>query len=597
MKAFSADVLTVTDDQLLKESYFNLEKPDKKTYIQSRTDQIYTENDLYRDYYKNLFDVGENTVDASVFESGIDIINSICAYLKAAILETKFVSQNFYDKISAYYDYLCDMDNNEKYAAIIHINNDNLEQNESLASATVDKIDMIMNKTREIGSAFDDKISQAINLIRDIKEAYDYSVCDYRTTDILAVEESATDTDTSDEAMPASFIFGDVDEINDRFNLFMSNIEHQAINQEALLFVNSESDRAIFEGLVSINEAIGDKVKKAYFNTIAAIKKIFNKFIEKLMQNFGTTKAYLDKYKDIILNKPFKDDEFRTQNLAKGIERIEERSKVPTLDLQLMANNEMADEGNFFRKVVAKDFKGLDGTDSKTINDVQNAAGISAWCKSYFCMQNHEMTYHGKDIQARIKFYYDFLYDVRNIEKDIKEAIKNIERNVKSILKQAGKDVENTDQQNNQTANATGAENLGGDKFNDVKEESVAYSYLYQKFFTLNENGVLTEVEVVNRDASGDQVNNGRSTTTHTTIGQDNSEANSKTARASNRNTVDNFCRVYSNVCTAVLKAKMSAVEFHRNELMQIIRIHVGHYIGNTGGEQQANNQQQQEKK
>ena len=60
--------------------------------------------------------------------------------------------------------------------------------------------------------------------------------------------------------------------------------------------------------------------------------------------------------------------------------------------------------------------------------------------------------------------------------------------------------------------------------------------------------------------------------------------------RNTERGTVDAKVKAYVDVTTSMLKAKMSACEFIRNELMQIIRNHVQAHIGNKA----ANPHQQQ---
>lgn len=423
----------------------------------------------------------------------------------------------------------------------------------------------------------------------DFNEAYYFESATYQNSPELIEEAFGMDTQLSDmdERDLYREFYNDISDTSARFNIFSHTLERQAINQEALLFANAENDQAIYEGLLSINEDVGDKVKKAYFNTIAAIKKIFEKFMEKLTANFTTTKHYLDRYKDIILTKPFDNSQYKSQNLGLGIRRIYDQSKIPTLDLQTMTQSQLTDEVKFFNHY--KNALAGDTSEKAKTDDIQDLAGINNWFKNYFCMQGHDFEFTGKQFQQNIKMYYDFLYDIRKIENNIKNSIREMEKGIKNLLKQAGKDVETGD-----TEGANGPGQGGGQ--NAQPNTEAAYSYLYEKWFTLNESGVLVEVETIHQDDNGNATGASR---VKNVTGQDNSDNNTMQARNNHKNVIDNYCRVYSNVCSGMLKAKMSACEFIRNECMQVIRIHVKRYTGDGGqknnNQQQNSNQQQQQ--
>ena len=72
----------------------------------------------------------------------------------------------------------------------------------------------------------------------------------------------------------------------------------------------------------------------------------------------------------------------------------------------------------------------------------------------------------------------------------------------------------------------------------------------------------------------------------------DNKDADNSNAANDKKSDVDDRLKIYTDVCSSLLKSKMSAVEFARNELMTVIRKHVQDHIN---AKPQAQQQPQQE--
>lgn len=352
-----------------------------------------------------------------------------------------------------------------------------------------------------------------------------------------------------------------IDDTNSRMNIYRHQTEMKAMNEEALIFSETGiSDYEKFQRLQAVNEALGNKIKKAYYNTVAALKEIFRKFMEKLTANFTPTKTYLDRYKKIILGTPFNNYELKIQDMPTAIERIE-RATVPQLNYNALAQ-QAPDFGTFFGEV-KKDLP--ENGDSKIKqSDVQTVGDANEWFKSYFCMQDHELNTNGKWFQQNVKNFYDFLYDINKINKSIRDSLKSIDDTVTSITKTAG----------------------------STQQEAV-YSILYQKWFTLNENGVLVEVEVKAPEnpaapQGGQQQQTGEQTPANKVQNiKQNDDADNSNAKNDARGDVEARLKIYTDVCSSLLKAKMSAVEFVRNELMTVIRKHVQDHINAKPQQQQ----------
>ena len=360
-------------------------------------------------------------------------------------------------------------------------------------------------------------------------------------------------------------------------NIRRTQYEMKAMNEEAMIFISESSDAEKFEKLQAVNEAIGAKIKKVFYNTIAKIKEIFAKFMEKLRGNFTTTKNYLDRYKEIILRKPFSNDIYGTKNLKFGIDNIEDTG-VARLDLTSMTTQLDTLEGAF-----GVCFKNEHPSNAF---DITTADGQAKYWKTVFGMEGEEKRITGKDFQKNIKDYWDFLYDIRNIERSINKSIKDVEDTCNTVMKQAGADVEKPEPQ--------------------PQNASTVYSYLYNKTFVL-ENGVLTELNKYGdtapnasqpaqsgeNPAAGDNAQKSYSQRMSNVDKDGDDPDNVGVAKKSGRPIMDTRCNNYTICATTMLKAKMSACEFIRSECMGIIRNEVQKYIG--GGTNQTPEQQPQQ--
>lgn len=468
----------------------------------------------------------------------------------------------------------------------------NYDETERNIARQITKVDEIV-KNQCISLAENHELSkfESAAFLRpfNLEEAMIYGDSSYTESGIL--QEFAFGQDTTIQEDYSGY-YRDIDDMMTRASILIHKYQMRAMNEEALIFSENISDYEKFQRLQAVNEALADKIKRGWYNAVAAIKEIFRKFSEKLTANFTTTKNYMDRYKNIILNADFNpNDTYKTQQLDDGIERIY-NDLIIKLNFNDVSKEDFSTVGQCFVKFFAN--RGLSAGPNAKIPDENASIGdINEYWKTYFCMQGHEHTYTGKEFQQHIKEFYNFLYDIRKITKSIKDGIKEVEDNATRIMKQAGLDVNKPAEQPAQstqntapTANAAAPQQAG-------QESTVVYSNLYQKYFTLNENGLLVEAEI----------NKG---TDHETQGTEhvaslNKNDDSQEIRNTERGTVDAKVKAYTDICVSMLKAKMSACEFIRNELMQIIRNHVQAHIGNKAAnpqqpqQQQNQNQQQQQ--
>lgn len=353
----------------------------------------------------------------------------------------------------------------------------------------------------------------------------------------------------------------------------LSKIEYQRIAQEAMIFASDKSYSDKLNEIASLNEAVKDKIKKAYYNTIAAIKKIFAKFMEKLRGNFTTTKHYLDKYKNIILKQTFVSRTYTTREIIPAMQKTLNVG-IPALNYGALKDS-LADPVSFFKSnyfgQINNGFKGAELSD------------IAEHCKNYF-LGAESKEYNSKEIQDNIKDIYDYMYDISKIEKNLKKSIDDIETNVNNALKQAGVSINNPDYTTNSNASEYTSDNGSGTATQtSTGSNAASYESAYSAIF----GTVLTEVEKTdvvapqnntNGTAANDNSMTGKMAASMNNVGKRDETDNAH--KGTQRPIVETQLKVYTDVCTTVLKAKLTAIEFMRSEFMQIIRWHVQDYIG-----------------
>lgn len=411
-----------------------------------------------------------------------------------------------------------------------------------------------------------------------------------------------------------SEFYRDIDGVTDRYSLYVEHTRTEAITKEASIMEDaSMSSMQKTQAMQALNETIGQKIKKAWNNTMNTLKTLFAKFMEKLRANFTTTKHYLDKYKNIILDKNFANNKYGTQDLKLGINRLL-KAEIPALNFNEMGSGTGQNGGSildnpaeFFNKRIRPKLGDASGepqiADNGTIQDITN------FWKSYFCMENHKKEITGPEFQKDVRFYYNFLYDIAKIERTCKKTLRDVEKSINDIMKQAGVDVGNVENNNNNNATNTSsngnvnsnANNAAGNGNGEGNPVESFYSYINgaQMVFTEFENlGPVNPNGGNNNSQPAQQPQNTSGVDNLKNVSGNRDDANDDAqVKATQRNLMDTRCTNYANNASAMLKAKMSACEFIRNECMGIIRAHVQSYIGGTAtGEDntQQNNQQQQ---
>lgn len=374
-------------------------------------------------------------------------------------------------------------------------------------------------------------------------------------------------------------------------------IEEAAFKQECLY--RSQPGFSI-EKLQRLNEEVAETSKKGWARAMDTLKQLIQKFVEKLYGAFGSNKPYLDRYKKTIVDGqtpavPF----FSSGDIFVGMDRIMNVG-VPLLNYSQM-KNDLGDIGTFYTKWILPIYEknmsgGRWGRFRRSALQKEGTVNVADESKKFFgygdpnAKLEWQLTDLNKDDWQEI---FNWLYDVKKIRDSIKKDQRSIEDSVHRIdveLKKAEK--LNADAKNGTAKPNTNIDTTPPADKPEVQKNS-AYSYVY--------GCVITEGEFGDAPASGGNnggANNAKATNT-TGDGYKDTNAALKDINSTNPDSTEAVRKAMNNylaAAKAVLTAKMTALEFVRKELFQIIR-HKVQFNQRQNGQQQQTGQGQQDPK
>lgn len=385
----------------------------------------------------------------------------------------------------------------------------------------------------------------------------------------------------------------------------LHSIKVEQLVAEAVIFSEQITDQERYDKLASLNEAIVRKIQEWWKAGIAKIKVLFAKFMEKM--NRVTDANYLKKYKDIILKQPFQNRSYKSKDLFGCMNRTLSL-QVPYLDYNKHADILKGENpiSTFFQRELAPKMQGYAFFKPNNTGAPNTIEQLANYCKDWF-MGTQEVEFNGAAVQEHIKDVYDYLMDMKKIKQSIDKSINDIEKSAANVAKIGGTgQAAKQNAEYSATGNAandaktTGDNGTGGQDGTPTPAQ-VATGESANFDFTNSVYSILYELEVQNpaqqnqQPASGTNANPSASGVRHV---EDGTNVDQSAAKDSMLNDVEKVCKNYVDICTTVLKAKLTAIEFTRKELREIVRIHVQDYIGKQdigkGGEEATNTQQYQ---
>lgn len=372
--------------------------------------------------------------------------------------------------------------------------------------------------------------------------------------------------------------------------LYESYIQAKIDSEERLALALKESmiiSEADYSNIRAIREAkFSDKVKNTWKRFIAFIKGLVAKFMESMSNILLDEKAYLEKYKDIILKKRPKDDMkySYTGDYQEGIKRLI-KVDIPLFNYETYKQQlEAESDGPLAKAIIGNDFKYDDGS------------SLAEQFKNYF-LNLDAGEKEGKFSDLNMTDLYNFCYNFKKIKEVVDKDINRLEQSTRAIetmINKALNVVNNQaagDKVNNQATNTGSNTNnkasatVDGEKVKaDVvdKDGKVLASAILRG----NNYNILSEKVDIKQDEPSTSAASKMGST------QDKDESDEKNAAYAGASTavdhdkeeadITKAANKWISVCRPIIAAKLTAYQQIAKDYMDIIRAHVRSYGGQS---------------
>jgi hypothetical protein len=382
-----------------------------------------------------------------------------------------------------------------------------------------------------------------------------------------------------------------IEEVNYRMFLMNQVAEQQKMDryiQECLAIAEGSN---VYDKICVLNEGIGDKISEWWQKFKAFMARVWGKFVENVTKLATSDKGYCEKYKDIILKKPLKEDHFpiEMKPCNVGVSRIV-NAHLPIYSTNMLdkINLTDGDKNVAFKKFLLHDYNG----------DVE----FQDFAKDYFIGGSEEQKYESHAINMTDLYNFCTTYDniVKNIKTDndnLSKAVTSIEAAMKmqtpkptptTTQPTSTKPADTTTKDDNNLSKKVGDGDTGATNGKVVDHQSYrfnsdgkTYSAVYEQY--------ITELQTADNKTAGtggtapNPNNNLNSATKNNVDKAHDTSSEDQRQAALNKETdqsVEQKGRIYTQTGMQFLTAKMTAAEFIKKEYMSIIKMHVQDYVG-----------------
>ena len=359
------------------------------------------------------------------------------------------------------------------------------------------------------------------------------------------------------------------------YQLFLA--EQYAEQAELEMYINesiliSEGTNT-FNNIDIIHESFVDKIKEAIKKFLQAIANMWHKFTESMNTLLKTDRAYLEKYKDIILKKqPIEStytvhDYFDSKGKGQGTKLLL-NSPIPVLNLNNMDTELESDE-----KFLSVHFQ-------RFIQGAKSPYNLSDLAKAKFRGNDgEEIEYEAR--RFNMTDLYNYCYNYKKLDDLIQKDIQNIQKTTGDILMKIDKMVRDGAIKNES------ALLYGVNEYLSTVYESYIHEANPTRTINNNDNNQQGDNKSDNNNQStqsnNNQQNNQNPRETNpaqaykkTEKGDSNQEVNNdKTAKE-----LSEKAKRYLKICGEFLGAKQSVAEETYKAYMSIIKTHVRDHVG-----------------
>ena len=385
------------------------------------------------------------------------------------------------------------------------------------------------------------------------------------------------------------------------------------INEAVLIGEGADT----IENIELIQESFSESVKKVIHKLLTFIGKLWGKFIEAMNTLIKNDKAYLERYKDIILKKKPADDIIIYDYYNGGIQLLLNNScpQLTDQDINAEEGNSVLDDKNTFITQRFRDFTKFGKGPFDSITDLATAAfrgggdevskvasnvnmtDMYNYCINYGSLKDKIQRDIDAFQEAQKKF--DSKLASMNNNNELKQqqqesalSIFEDRKYYSAIFEQyiteaedKGKNNEPPVDKNNameQAAKEGKKEQEQQDKANAAKQQQQNQNNNNNNNATVNNGNTAAKQQQQNQNNNNNNnatVNNGNTAANYQQNTKDNADANVEQNK-NTYNTLQERAKVYFEIGGQYFAAKLTVAQEAEKKFMEVIKKHVRHYVG-----------------
>lgn len=350
----------------------------------------------------------------------------------------------------------------------------------------------------------------------------------------------------------------------------------------------------IIENIELIQESFSESVKKVIHKLLTFIGKLWGKFIEAMNTLIKNDKAYLERYKDIILKKKPADDIIIYDYYNGGIQLLLNNScpQLTDQDINAEEGRSVLDDKNTFITQRFRDFTKFGKGPFDSITDLATAA---------FRGGGDEVSKVAANVNMTDMYNYCINYGSLKdkIQRDI-NAFQEAQKKFDSKLASMNNNNELKQQQQEQHESAL-----------SIFEDRKYYSAIFEQYITeaddkdknneppVDNNNAMEQAAKEGKKEQEQQdkanaakqqqqnqnnnnnatVNNGNTAANYQQNTKDNADANVEQNK-NTYNTLQERAKVYFEIGGQYFAAKLTVAQEAEKKFMEVIKNHVRHYVG-----------------
>lgn len=361
------------------------------------------------------------------------------------------------------------------------------------------------------------------------------------------------------------------------------------INEAVLIGEGADT----IENIELIQESFSESVKKVIHKLLTFIGKLWGKFIEAMNTLIKNDKAYLERYKDIILKKKPADDIIIYDYYNGGIQLLLNNScpQLTDQDINAEEGKSVLDDKNTFITQRFRDFTKFGKGPFDSITDLATAA---------FRGGGDEVSKVAANVNMTDMYNYCINYGSLKdkIQRDI-NAFQEAQKKFDSKLASMNNNNELKQQQQEQHESTL-----------SIFEDRKYYSAIFEQYITeaddkdknneppVDNNNAMEQAakegkkeqeqqdkanaakqQQQNQNNNNTTVNNGNTAANYQQNTKDNADANVEQNK-NTYNTLQERAKVYFEIGGQYFAAKLTVAQEAEKKFMEVIKNHVRHYVG-----------------